>query len=95
MKADQIPSVRLRVTIVVDIDAADYLEAGEHQKKIERHLDAMKIDYPAASLSLRQRRPIVAAPLAGRDYNVAAAATRPSLRSVSAGVPSGRLNEYE
>ncbi len=96
MKAEKIPSVKLRVTIVVDIDANDYLEAGEHQRKIEKHLDELRSDYPAASLSLRQRRQVIQSEI---YEDVSDRRERPHARSsfrvVSAGVPSGHLNEYE
>ena len=36
MKLNTMPSVRLRATIAIDVDAADYLEAAEHQKKLNR-----------------------------------------------------------
>lgn len=48
--------MRLRVQIVVDIDAGDYVEAAEHQSALQRHLRNIQAQYPGASLSMRERR---------------------------------------
>ena len=48
--------MRLRAQIVVDIDAADYVEAAAHQGALERHLKQIQQIYPNASLSMRERR---------------------------------------
>lgn len=50
------PGVRLRVTVTIDIDAADFLEAAEHQKRVEKYLDSVQAEYPSAFVSVKQRR---------------------------------------
>jgi hypothetical protein len=50
------PTVRLRVTAVIDIDALDYLEAAEHQRRLEACLTAVRSEYPAVSISVKERR---------------------------------------
>ena len=48
--------MRLRAQIVVDIDAADYVEAAEHQNLLQRYLKDIQDRYPDASLTMRERR---------------------------------------
>jgi hypothetical protein len=48
--------MRLRAQIIVDIDARDYVEAAEHQNTLQRYLDAIKANYPGATLNMRERR---------------------------------------
>jgi hypothetical protein len=79
MKLNTMPSVRLRATIAIDVDAADYLEAAEHQKKLESHLTAVRADYPEASIAVIERRPqSVVGPVRPRGMKVR----------------TGRLNTY-
>jgi len=56
MDSRTMPTVRLRVTITIDIDAEDYLEAAEHQKKLEVYLASVRDEYPSAGISVRERR---------------------------------------
>ena len=48
--------MRLRAQIIVDIDAADYVEAAAHQSALQRHLEQIQETYPNASMSMRERR---------------------------------------
>jgi hypothetical protein len=80
MKPNAMPSVRLRATISIDVDAADYLEAAEHQKRLETHLSTVRGDYPEAWIAvIERRRPAADAPAHRRELRVR----------------TGRLNAYE
>ena len=48
--------MRLRATIVIDIDAADFVEAADHQRTIEAHVADLKRAYGEASLDFRESR---------------------------------------
>lgn len=48
--------MRLRATIVIDIDAADFVEAAAHQRTIEAHVADLKRAYGEASLDFRESR---------------------------------------
>jgi hypothetical protein len=48
--------MKLRAEIVVDIEAANYLEAAEHQRKLESLLKDVKTRYATAQLQIRERR---------------------------------------
>lgn len=50
------PAVKLRVTISIDVDAADYLEAAEHQRRIEGHFTRLQAIYPVAEMEAKERR---------------------------------------
>jgi hypothetical protein len=74
------PAKLLRATITIDVEALDYLEAAEHQKRIETHLEDLKQAYPEAWMTLSERRrPPSAGPAAPRKLYLR----------------SGRLNAYE
>jgi hypothetical protein len=74
------PGVRLRVTVTIDIDAADFLDAAEHQKKVEKYLASVQDEYPSAWVSVKQRRrPTTEAPTQGRTLRFS----------------TGRLNAYD
>jgi hypothetical protein len=79
MKLNAMPRVRLRATIAIEVDAADYLEAAQHQKMLETLLSAVRNDYPEATIAVIERRP--------------QSASGPArLRPVK--VRTGRLNSY-
>jgi hypothetical protein len=67
------------VTLTIDIDAADYLEAGEHQKRLESCLEPTMAAYPGAVITVVERRE--RRPTASREPRLAA-------------VPSGKLKAY-
>ncbi len=48
--------MKLRATIVIDIDAADFVEAADHQRTIEGFLIDLKQNYGDAALDFRESR---------------------------------------
>lgn len=48
--------MRLKATITIDIDAADFVDAAGHQRRIEALLTDLQQAYPAAGLDFRERR---------------------------------------
>lgn len=72
--------MRLRATIVIDIDAADFVEAAEHQQQIEQMLAGVREIYGRAELELRERRV--------KRRTIAPVITR------TVAAPSGRLKTY-
>jgi hypothetical protein len=48
--------MKLRATIVIDIDAADFVEAADHQRTIEGFLIDLKRNYGDAALDFRESR---------------------------------------
>ena len=48
--------MKLRAELVIDILAGDYVDAASHQKTIEELLAPLKVKYPGAMLSLKERR---------------------------------------
>jgi hypothetical protein len=49
-------TLKLRIDISVEIEAADFIEAAGHQGAFQSHLDALQIEYPQASMTIRERR---------------------------------------
>jgi hypothetical protein len=80
VETNSMPTIRLRVTISVDVEATDFLEAAEHQKRLQTYLSSLRNEYPEASLAVRDRR----APRAERARPPRAMHAR-----------SGKLNVYE
>jgi hypothetical protein len=83
MPSNSMPPVKIRVAIMIDVDAEDYLAAAEHQAKIQRHLDRIRDEYPLANLAVSQRRRVTQRipRRHGPLHNV--------------GVPTGNLNRYD
>jgi hypothetical protein len=80
VKSDAMPTKLLRATITIDVEALDYLEAADHQKRIEVHLAQVKEAYPDAWMVLSERRrPAASGPASPRKLYMR----------------SGRLNAYE
>jgi hypothetical protein len=79
MKADGIAPKLLRATITIDVEAADYLEAAEHQKRLAAHMSQIRADFPDASAVLIERRRPAAEPAVLRKLYER----------------SGRLNNYD
>ena len=50
------PALRLRAEITIDLDAADFLEAAEHQRRIEELIEAVRSEYRQAQFAFRPRR---------------------------------------
>ena len=49
-------SLRLRAEITIDLDAADFLEAAEHQRRIEELIESVRQEYSQATFAFRPRR---------------------------------------
>jgi hypothetical protein len=49
-------SLKLRIDMWVEIEAADFIEAAAHQGALQRHMEALQTDYPQASMTIRERR---------------------------------------
>jgi hypothetical protein len=73
--------MRLRAHITIDIDAADFVTAAEHQRRVEQLLAVVRQDYANANLELRERR----------ERSEPMAESRPA----KPGRPTGALNHYE
>ncbi|MBS0295654.1 MAG: hypothetical protein JSR45_05030 [Proteobacteria bacterium] len=56
MDEDDVSPIRLRAEIVIDIDARDYFEAAEHQRRLDALLLAVKDSYRQTRFALRSRR---------------------------------------
>jgi hypothetical protein len=48
--------MRLRALILVELDAADYAAAAQHQSTLESFIEKLRARYPQASLTIRERR---------------------------------------
>jgi hypothetical protein len=48
--------MRLRAQITLEFDAADYVDAAQHQRMLEEHLQRINGNYPNARLAIRERR---------------------------------------
>lgn len=48
--------MRLRASIIVDIEAADYVDAATHQRRLQTLFEAVAAAYPAADFQFRERR---------------------------------------
>jgi hypothetical protein len=81
MKPNIMPTVRLRATICIELDAADYLEAAELQRRLESHLTVLRSDYPAVTVAVTERR---------RPAAIAGRALPRELR-----VRTGKLHAYD
>ena len=80
MKPNTMPQVRLRATISIEVEAVDYLEAAEHQRRLEQHLSTVRADYPEAWIAvIERRRPTAPNPVNPRELKVR----------------TGRLHAYE
>lgn len=49
-------TLRLRAEITIDLDAADFLEAAEHQRRIEQLIESVRREYNQATFAFRPRR---------------------------------------
>lgn len=48
--------MRLRAQITIDIEARDFVDAADHQRKLEDLVQSIKREYSQAALLLRERR---------------------------------------
>lgn len=74
--------MKVRATITIDIDAADFIEAAEHQRQAEAILRDVRKVYGSAALDFRERR------TSRRDR------VQPSVSPRQSIVKTGRVNEY-
>jgi hypothetical protein len=49
-------TLKLRVDISIEIEAADFIEAAGHQAAFQRHLSELHAEYPQAVMTIRERR---------------------------------------
>jgi hypothetical protein len=79
MKLAFFPACKLKVNVTIVIEAEDFLDAGEHQKRLEEKIAPLLEAYPAAEVTVSRAR------------GVKEGAGRPPRRVQ---VPSGRVNQY-
>lgn len=77
-------ALRLRAEITIDLDAADFLEAAEHQRRIEELIESVRQEYSQATFAFRPRRG------PRNKKNVAAAQRAPEIKHYT-----GRLHAYD
>lgn len=65
--------------ISVELEVGDYVEAADHQRRLEDILQQVRVAYPEARLAMRERR---------------ARRSTPGVRALPPGVGPGRLNAY-
>ena len=65
--------------ISVELNVGDYVEAADHQKRLEEILKQVRQLYPDAKLAMRERRQRRSTPV---------------VRALSPGAGTGRLNTY-
>jgi hypothetical protein len=71
--------MRMKAEIALEVDASDFIEAAEHQKKLELFLATLKELYPGAELRFWERRERT-----GAGGTAAARPARASARRVNA-----------
>lgn len=49
-------ALKLRTEISIEIEAEDFIEAAEHQRKLQVFMSGLQSDYPAAEMVIRERR---------------------------------------
>ena len=48
--------MKLRADFVIEIDVADFVAAADHQRRLERLLDAVRSEYDNVRFSFNERR---------------------------------------
>jgi hypothetical protein len=48
--------LKLRTEISIEIEAADFIEAAEHQRRLQVFMNNLRGEYPAAEMVIRERR---------------------------------------
>ncbi len=79
MKLAFFPACNLKVCVTIPIEAQDFLEAGEHQKRLQEIIAPLLAAYPDAEVVVNRTR----GPKDGLGRGT---------RRVH--VPSGRMNQY-
>lgn len=75
--------MKIKSTLVIEVDADDFISAGKHQAEIEKLITPVLAAYPQATVSFNQTK---------RRLPSANTATRPALRMASS---TGNMNRYE
>jgi hypothetical protein len=76
--------MKIRAILTIDIEASDFVDAAEHQRRVEALLSQVSAVYPSAALTFRERR------VSARD-----AGPRPAGQRMAAPVQAtGRLSSY-
>ena len=65
--------------ISVELNVGDYVEAADHQKRLEEILQQVRAAYPEATLAMRERRQ---------------RRPTPAVRPAPPNIATGRLNAY-
>jgi len=48
--------LKLRTEISIEIEADDFIDAAEHQRKLQLFMNSLRSDYPEAEMVIRERR---------------------------------------
>ena len=56
MKSAFIPTCNLKVTVTINIEAEDFREAAEHQKRLEDAVAPLLAAYPGAAVAVSRTR---------------------------------------
>jgi hypothetical protein len=48
--------MRLRAELEIEIDAEDFVQAADHQRRVEDLIQVLQADYPQATFEVRERR---------------------------------------
>ncbi|MCR5880295.1 hypothetical protein [Phenylobacterium sp. J367] len=68
--------MKLSGQISVELNVADYVEAADHQQRLERILERIRDIYPDATLAMRERRQPKAGPVSPPPQSVSRIAQR-------------------
>jgi len=49
-------TLKLRIDISIEIEAADFIEAANHQGAMQRYVESMHGDYPQVVMTIKERR---------------------------------------
>jgi len=49
-------TLKLRIDISIEIEAADFIEAAAHQGAIQRNVETLRGEYPQAIMTIKERR---------------------------------------
>ena len=49
-------TLKLRIDISIEIEAADFIEAASHQGAMQRHVETLREEYPQAVMTIKERR---------------------------------------
>jgi hypothetical protein len=49
-------TLKLRIDISIEIEAADFIEAAAHQGAMQRHVESLRGEYPQVLMTIKERR---------------------------------------